>query len=254
MPEEPEKDEAHLLHTRIETLIAALSDTHVSVVWNAARELAKFGMQASAAVPALESLLSASDATSVLWVRYALTKITGDVQICLPYAIAALGDKQRVFPGMASAALAGLGAAAAPAVPALILELSDQHADNRWAAAGALANIGPAAAEAVPVLTESLIDPDEKVRWYAAWALGEIGPASAPAVSALIDALHDGDDDVRGYAVRALGRIGAAARTAIPELQELQHSANGDGEAEENETVWAEIVNALERLQTADCL
>jgi len=208
------------VNRRIETLILALGDDHVSVRWNAARELARVGSGAVVALPVLNALLEDRDATSALWARYAIARISGDTQKHLSILIAALGDR-RIWPGMAAFAIAGFGAEGRDAVAALTAELTAEHPDNRWSAAGALANIGPDARTAVPALIGALADADEKVRWYAAWALGSIGPDAALAVRALVDALDDVDEDVRGYAALALGRIGAPARIAIPRLQAL---------------------------------
>jgi HEAT repeat protein len=214
------------IEARVEILIRALKDSQVSVCWNAARDLARLGPDAAAALPALAETLRLADATSVLWARYAIAKITGNLPKHLPVFIEALTD-WRVFPGMAAAAIAGFGAEAKEAVPALIAALSDPHPDNRWSAVGALANIGQEAREAVPALITALDDADEKMRWYAAWALSEIGPDARSAVPALMTALDDSDEDVRGYAARALGRIQPEGRAAIPQLQTLLTEANG---------------------------
>jgi HEAT repeat protein len=211
---------------RIPALIRALSETKVSVRWNAARDLARLGPEAAPALPALEAALGSPDPTTALWARYAIAVISGNPTGHLDHFIRALTDK-KVFAGMAAAAIAGLGQVASPAVPALIQSLSSEHPDNRWSAACALANIGPHARDSVSALIRALEDQDEKVRWYAAWALAEIGPDSAPAVPALIERLNDFDDDVRGYAAMALGRIGPAARAGVPALAALKNDENG---------------------------
>ena len=228
--------------SRLESLIAVLNDVHVSVVWNAAKELAKLGTEARPALPALSEKLRSHDATTALWARYAIAKITGETEKHLPALIEALDDK-RVYPGMAATALAGFGASAANSIPSLIPKLGDAHTDNRWSAAWALASIGPQAKAAVPALAEMLTgDRDEKARWYAAYALSEIGTEARDAVPALLAALDDTDDDVRGYAVRALGRIGREAANALPRLLAMQD--------DENETLRAETLAALSRIQT----
>lgn len=211
---------------RVALLTLALTDDQVSVRWNAAKDLAKLGPAASAALPALDAALSGDDSTTALWARHAIARITEQPVRHMPLLIAGLYNP-RIFPGMAAAALTGFGEIAAPAVPALIKKLSDTHPDNRWSAACALASIGTAADAAVPALITSLSDPDEKVRWYSAWALGEIGPAASPAVPALINRLNDFDDDVRGYSARALGKIGSAARESLPALNSLLRDDNG---------------------------
>src|SRR5436309_3373560 len=103
-----------LIDDRLQVLIEALSDSHVSVVWNASRELARLGPRANAALPALAAGLKSYDPTSRLWARYAIARITGHLQKHLPELIDALSQKRSVFPGMASAAIAGFGPAAAP--------------------------------------------------------------------------------------------------------------------------------------------
>ena len=240
--------------SRLPTLIAALKDQHVSVVWNAARELAKLDSQAASALPALAEALQSRDATSALWARFAIAVITGEPEKHLPVLIEALSDK-RIFPGMAPAALAGLGRTAAPAIPALLPKLRDEKPDNRWSAAWALTNIAkdaresgvpiPALREAVPALAAALTDdPDEKVRWYAACALSEIGPDALPVLPALIAALNDPDEDARGYAVRAVGRIGPPAFAALLPLVRLRDDPT------ENENIRAEAETALREIQS----
>lgn len=224
---------------RVRTLILALKDDQVSVCWNAARALAKMGAVAKSALPVLSEALRSHDATTALWARFAIAKITGETAKHLPVFIKALGDR-RVFPGMASFALSELGALAAPAVPGLIGQLSDPNPENRWSAAGALASIGRAAKDAVPALIQALRDSDEKVRWYCAWALSGIGPDARDAIPALIAALEDFDDDVRGYAARALGRIGPDAAAAAPILERLTD--------DENAAVRQEVAIALSLL------
>jgi HEAT repeat protein len=211
--------------SRVKLLILALKDSQVSVRWNAAKDLARLGPEAVGALDALDDALMSEDSTTALWARHAIARITGQPARHMGLLTAGLSNP-RIFPGMAAAALTGFGEVAAPAVPALIRNLSDPHPDNRWSAAFALASIGPAAAAAAPALIESLSDQDEKVRWYAAWALGEIGPASVQAVPALIARLDDFDDDVRGYSARALGRVGPEAAAAMPALKMLLEDDN----------------------------
>ena len=215
------------VRARVRVLINALEDPHVSVVWNATRDLARIGPVAAEALPALELVLKSHDPTSRLWARFAIAKITGDEVSHLSEFIKALNNKKGIFPGMASAALAGFGRNARSAIPLLISELQEDNVEYRWSAAGALANIGPEAVEAVPMLMRTLDDDDEKVRWYSAWALGEIGPAAESAVSELIRLLDDIDDDVRGYAARSIAKIGGSdSKTALPRLEEMTHDEN----------------------------
>lgn len=255
----------------------ALSDAHVSVRWNAIRELGRMGPAAADAIPALKNALEDHDGTTALWAACALAQIdvkqtdpppfdsissasnasasissdlmsSDSIPFYLSILQRGLQEKKRVFPGMAAAALAELGRDAALAVPILIVELTATHPDDRWSAAGALAAIGPDAHKAVTALIQTLrTDKDEKVRWYAAWALGQIGKASASAVPALIEALDDGDADVRGYAARALGCIGVEAIQAIPKLMDIKALEEGTVQAEVRLTLA--ILNEMEQAE-----
>lgn len=211
---------------RLQTLINALADQHISVGWNACRDLAKLGDKASLALPLLSEKLSNPDANTVLWARFAIAKITGDVSAQMPYFISAISDKKRLYPGMASAALAGLGQLAITALPALIEELADPNPENRWSAAHAIAGLGGHAQIAASSLANLLHDPDEKVRWYAAHALSEIVPENDEIVPELILGLQDIDDDVRGYCAVTLGRMGSIAALSVPILESMLTDAN----------------------------
>src|SRR5262249_52170646 len=81
-------------------------------------------------------------------------------------------------PNVRSAALkslAGQGALAAPAVPALVKALNDPNPEVRTAAARVLAGVGEPAKEAVPALRVARKDPQEPVRRAAADALKKLG-------------------------------------------------------------------------------
>jgi HEAT repeat protein len=65
---------------------------------------------------------------------------------------------------------------AAPAVPALVGALRDEHIEVRLAAAAALGRIGPAAAEAIPALTALLEQSDERFKNTIRSAIEKISP------------------------------------------------------------------------------
>lgn len=135
-------------------------------------------------------------------------------------------------------ALGGFAAAAAPAVPLLIDELTHGDAISRSFAMNALGQIGPAAKPAVEALAAQLHrkdDPGEAAAlrrlnelrgWalaerssvFAARALAAIGPDASAAVPALIEALSDPDPSLRRAAAQTLGSIGPAAQAAAPAL------------------------------------
>jgi len=82
----------------------------------------------------------------------------------------------------------------------------------RNAAAYEIAGMGPAAAAAVPALIEALDDPMPAVRFPVTVALGEIGPAAAAAVPRLKQMTEeDLNDEVAAGARRAIRHIQPSA-------------------------------------------
>ena len=78
---------------------------------------------------------------------------------------------------------------------------------TRNAAAYALGGMGADAAPAVPALIAALKDPEPAVRFPVCIALREIGPGAKAAVPALTEALDDRNDDVAAMARKALIKI-----------------------------------------------
>jgi len=188
-------------------LFAALADASEAVRWAAAQALHRLGLEAGD-VPRLEAALRSDD----------------------PYV--------RSF---AAYSLGGLGAAAAPALPALIEAYRREEGEGRGAAVGALGALGPLAAPALPDLVRGLANPANHRRWSAARALGRLGAAAKPAVPALISALSDPNPHVRVYVAQALGRLGVEAAEAVPALQ----AATKDGDA----NVRREAQGALRKIR-----
>jgi len=96
---------------------------------------------------------------------------------------------------------------------AWVAQLADPVPQERILAAYALAGLGARATEAIPALSE-MVRRDELpvARYAAAWALGEMGPAAAPAVPALEQALKDRVGDVRWVVAKSLRKIRGPAR------------------------------------------
>ncbi|MEI9894839.1 MAG: HEAT repeat domain-containing protein [Chthoniobacter sp.] len=120
--------------------------------------------------------------------------------------------------------LSHLGAAAKPALPALLKALDDDDKQIWSYSMEAIAALGPAAQDATPVLIDRLDGRKSKGRrerdlrqgmMRTAYALSRIG---ATAVPPLIQALGEGDLSLRLGATRALGGMGPIAHTAIPAL------------------------------------
>jgi len=96
-----------------------------------------------------------------------------------------------------------LGAAGAPAVPALIQALGDRNEYVRRAACWALGAIGDP--QAIPAIVQALVTRKRDVREAAAEALGHIGDAEA--IPALMGALQDSNDAVRSASAYAIAQI-----------------------------------------------
>jgi HEAT repeat protein len=95
---------------------------------------------------------------------------------------------------------------------AWIADLKAPAPQTRNAAAYEIAGIGPAAAPAVPALILLLDDPIPAVRYPATVALLEIGPAAKAAVPKLREMMDEEiNDEIAASARRALKRIDPAA-------------------------------------------
>ena len=93
-----------------------------------------------------------------------------------------------------------------------IADLKAQAPVVRNGAAYEIAGMGPAAAAAVPALIEALGDPMPAVRFPITVALGEIGPAAAAAVPRLKQMMEeDLNDEVAAGARRAIRHIQPSA-------------------------------------------
>ncbi len=93
-----------------------------------------------------------------------------------------------------------------------VADLKAQAPQIRNAAAYELAGMGPAAAPAVPALIAALDDPEASVRFPVTVALGEIGPAAAAAIPRLKQMDEEEiNDEIAAAARRAMRRIKPAA-------------------------------------------
>jgi HEAT repeat protein len=89
-----------------------------------------------------------------------------------------------------------------------IADLKAPAPQSRNAAAYEIAGLGPAAAPAVPALIAALDDELPTVRFPVTVALGEIGPAASEAIPRLLQVMEeDINDEVAAGAKRAVKRI-----------------------------------------------
>jgi len=90
---------------------------------------------------------------------------------------------------------------------AWIQDLDGAAPYTRVSAAYAVGSAGAAAKPAVPALIANLSAESNPVRYSSALALGEIGPAAADAVPALQKLLDDRNDDIAHIAKKSLKQI-----------------------------------------------
>jgi HEAT repeat protein len=151
--------------------------------------------------------------------------------VMVPAMIEALQSKQPQMTGLAVAALAEAGA---PAVPRLAEALKDPA--RRLPAAAVLARIGAAAKPAVDALLPLLKDEDPAVRREALLALGAIGPPAESVLETAVGLLEDPDPMVRTAAAYVLGKLGPAAKSAVPALRK---GLTGDDPGLNRIAAWA---------------
>jgi HEAT repeat protein len=132
-----------------------------------------------------------------------------------------------------------MGAAAAPAVPALVEGLRHREVYARQHAADALGRIGPAARPAVPALVSALNDDDAEVRWRAAAAVGLIGATDSGCIEAVAELLRDEDAYVRDRVAEVLGRLGRPTADITTALRAASRTDNP------RERVWPLFALAL---------
>jgi HEAT repeat protein len=177
--------------------------------------LQRLGKDAKAAIPQLMQIVKDEKAPPVLrqYSWYALPEIVPDWSAEMPFLIWLLkAGSADPYP-----ILEELGAAANPAIPALIEEVKKDFSSYPTLILG---NLGPAAKDAIPVLIQALRADYDHQRQAAAEALGKIGPQTKEVVPALVRGLADSHWWVREAAAQALARIGPAAKDALSALTE----------------------------------
>jgi HEAT repeat protein len=161
----------------------------------------------------------------------------------VPVLILALSEDDEYVSERAALALGDLGKGDNSAVVALTKALSDSRFLRvRRSAIIALEKIDPGApARAVPSLLQKATNVDSSLHCSAIIALGYIGYNSAEPdriVPVVINALHDADPRTRYFAIGALGELGPNAKAALPALTELLNTSS-------NEWLRAQVGSAL---------
>jgi len=149
----------------------------------------------------------------------------------VPYLCKVLVTSRSGETRLAAAEVLGhLGSIAAPAIPHLMIVLTDSHEEVRWVAEEALKKIdscwwqNKVAIRAIPPIVKALSNRDSDVRRAAAEVLGSIGPLAQSVIPHLVKALADNQSYVRKAAICALDNIDLqwwqykSARRATPYL------------------------------------
>jgi len=195
----------------------ALEDEDQRVQWYAAYALGQLGPDAAEAVEPLIAVLAQRSRNE--YVRgnaaWALGRIGVADRAVLDVLIDTMATKvhtsvRRNCP----VALGNLGAAAGPAVPALLGLLQDEDATVRVNAAVALWKINRHE-QAIAALMEMIRSGPTPAAYRAAGALGRLGAEPDAVAGALVQAFHHADRDVHRSAAKALGQLGPAAIAAL---------------------------------------
>lgn len=159
-------------------------------------------------VAELNQALSSSEWQEREKAAIAIAKIGVEAKAAIPALMERLDDEEWQVRKAATDALANLEPKAKSIVPALTAMLKDEEWQVRKSAAYALIAIGTGLKPAIPNLIEAINDEEWQVRKPAILALGMIGPDAREAVPALKKRLNDPEHQVQSAAIKALRKIG----------------------------------------------
>ncbi len=205
-------------HTRY--WIDSLGSPDALVRCAAAHALGAIGPEASEAVPLLGRVLCHDTKRGPrIEASLALLKMAPAIQTVVTELTGALGDRDPLVRMNAVAALSRLGAAARPAIPALVKAVNNKSNQKnlgmspfniRERAALALGRVSAGSVDAVPALTAALLEAHtHQMRLAAVSGLGYVGPPARAAAPLLHALLQDRSSDMRECAKDALLKIEA---------------------------------------------
>ncbi len=174
-------------------------------------------------LPGLIAVISSKDSWLKFCALRALAGMGATAKIALPALVKAVerGDSQAV-----DALFAISKAAGADSIPALTNALVSTNTELRQRTAELLADIGPPAKAAVPFLKQRLADPEPRVVAMLAVALWKIDGQTHGTVPILTKILAYSDPEVRGLAAVSLGELGSQAGDGVPALAQALEDSN----------------------------
>jgi HEAT repeat protein len=188
-------------------LIPALEDRQQRDI--ALRVICSFGPAAKEALPALRRAIrdeQAHDDEQKAASLILIEPLAGIGADAVPLLMEFLQEKSAGFQSYSADALAKIGPAAKPALPALVKLLKSDDSEVRRDVAIALWKIDKNT-EGVPALAALLKEPARYLAEPAAMVLGQMGPAARPALPELREALMHPNEGVRDAVLKAISKI-----------------------------------------------
>jgi len=246
------------MRVAVPALVEALQDKDRSVREAAASSLGRIAQSPELAVRALMGELNRDDDDRD-YAMNALIKFGAAARPAVPALIVMLNQVDSDLPYYAAQVLGSIGPDALSAEPGLIRLLRGTDDQTRLEAADALGKIGRDQAEAVAVATRLLEADDPDDRFRAAAILGHAGPAAEPSIPALTNALNDEDEDVRRVAAESISKIAKALRDrhrteAVEPLQKAMAAMqqSPDRHVKAQAPVGDDAITALQELRRHD--
>ena len=190
-----------------EAELANLQHSDPMVRIQAIEDIADYGDEAAAAVPALAGLLADNDTEVRIMAARALGEIGPAAAEAVPRLAQSLGDKSSVIQMASSYTI--------------------EYREVAVEAAAALGEIGDAARPAVPNLLAPLNTAEEPLAIAIVTALGKMGSGGRLILEALIGRLQAGNAAVSFHAAYALGQLGKSAAGAEPHLRAALRDSRG---------------------------
>ena len=234
----PGKFARHEAASAVVPLIGLLHDEDSKVVAVAAMALGSIGAEARSAVPALADLVMEPRNTNRANAVTALGMIRQSPEVSVPTLIGALAIAETRPAAISAVSL--FGAAAMPAVPALLAIGRDEKGSVRPEVFLALARIEPDGAAFSELLFAGLRDPSPFVRGAAVnYCAREPGvPAALPVLIELFMV----DGALRDRIAYAFGALGEDAKPVVPMLLEMIR------DPQTNQHLRQVLINALQAI------